>query len=99
MSFFSSRSVLCRHTSTTCAPPRTCLRAISLASSHFSSATRFLGNRENVLFRRPTATPDEVQPAVISEFLQLCRHCRGRSEVLSFFVRQSGIWIAGHKFA
>src|SRR5216684_1884986 len=100
MSFFSSRSVLCRQTSTMCAPPRTWRRAISLASSHFSSATRFLKRREPItLVRSPTsngrgtlarlfalghlrqganmllggaaAAADEIQPAVIDEFLEL----------------------------
>ena len=42
MSLISSRSVDCRQTSTMCAPLRTWRRAISLASSHFSSAIRFL---------------------------------------------------------
>src|SRR5208283_572425 len=57
ISFFSSRSVLCRHTSTMCAPPFTCRRPISVASSHFSSATRFLKSRDPITFvRSPTSS-------------------------------------------
>ena len=38
-----------------CAPFFTCQRAISVASSHFSSATRFLNSREPMtLVRSPT---------------------------------------------
>ena len=55
MSFISSRSVLCRHTSTMCAPLFTWRRAISVASSHCSAATRFLKAREPItLVRSPT---------------------------------------------
>ena len=55
MSFISSRSVDCRQTSMMCAPFFTCQRAISLASSHFSSAISFLNRREPMtLVRSPT---------------------------------------------
>ena len=42
MSSISSRSVLCRQTSMTCAPLRTCRRAMSVASSHFSCGHQVL---------------------------------------------------------
>src|SRR5437899_2194931 len=55
MSLISSRSLDCRQTSTMCAPLRICQRAISLASSHFSCAIRFLNSREPMtLVRSPT---------------------------------------------
>ena len=128
-----------------CAPFLTCQRAISLASSHFSSATRFLNRREPMtLVRSPTisgrllssastssmpgivgamrgrvhawgalafrhlrdgadvrgsgaaAAADDVQPAVLDEFLKLRGERFGRFEIFVFFVRQAGVGIAGN---
>src|SRR2546430_11971181 len=74
MSRFSSRSVLCRHPSRTCAPPRPCRRAISLASSHFSSATRLLNSREPMTFvLSPTSRSEEHTSELQSQSNLVCR--------------------------
>src|SRR5258707_164979 len=74
-----------------CAPPRTCRRAISLASSHFSSATKFLKSREPITFvRSPTSNGRVLSSASIVSIPEYTARCASAGRTLGFL--PSTIW-------
>ena len=60
------------------------------------SALRHLRDRPNMRRRGSAASADDIQPAVLDEFLELLRERFRRLQILVFFVRQPRVRIAGN---
>ena len=94
----SSRSGSARHTSTTWAPPRTCRRPTSAASSNAPAAINRLNRREPMTFVRSPTSSGRLSSSITSgsspdTALPACRG--GRRGVLPSSIRSSRRMCAG----